>query len=160
MARFMGTHTNRLDRKGRVSVPALFRAELARLGSDEIVLRPSHQHACIEAWPMPAFDAMASKLDRLDVFSDEQDDLATAIFADAYPIRPDGEGRIMLPEDLIAHAALTDTVAFVGLGAKFTLWDPAAAKRRAQEARNGTRDRALTLPGGTPTGRAPTGESA
>jgi len=160
MARFMGTHTNRLDRKGRVSVPALFRAELARLGSDEIVLRPSHQYACIEAWPMPEFDAMASKLDRLDVFSADQEDLATSLFADAYPLRPDGEGRIMLPEDLIAHAGLTDTVAFVGMATKFALWEPAAAKRRVLEARNGARERGLTLPGGSPTARTPTGGAA
>ncbi|MDQ1079884.1 division/cell wall cluster transcriptional repressor MraZ [Pseudoroseomonas cervicalis] len=147
MTRFMGTHTNRLDRKGRVSVPAPFRAELARLGTEEIVLRPSHRMACVEAWPMNAFEAMAGGIDQFDVFSDAQDDMAAALFADAWPMRPDAEGRILLPEELIAHAGLAETIAFVGLGRIFQLWEPAAAKRRTEEARARARERALTLPG-------------
>ncbi|WP_419896451.1 division/cell wall cluster transcriptional repressor MraZ [Roseomonas sp. USHLN139] len=148
MTRFMGTHTNRLDRKGRVSVPAPFRAELTRLGTEEVVLRPSHRMACIEAWPLPAFEAMSGGLDNYDIFSDAQDDMAAALFADAWPMRPDGEGRIMLPEELIAHAGLGETIAFVGLGRIFQLWEPAAAKRRTEEARARARERGLTLPGG------------
>jgi MraZ protein len=145
MARFMGTHTNRLDRKGRTSVPAPFRAELARLGTEEIVLRPSHRAPCLEAWPMPAFEAMAGGLDQFDVFSDAQDDMAAALFADAYPMRPDGEGRILLPEELIAHAGLGETLSFVGLGRIFQLWEPAAAKRHTEEARARAKERGLTM---------------
>jgi len=145
MARFMGTHTNRLDRKGRTSVPAPFRAELARLGTDEIVIRPSHRAACLEAWPMPAFEAMASGLDQFDIFSDAQDDMAAALFADAHPMRPDGEGRILLPEALIAQAGLGESISFVGLGKMFQIWEPEAARRHTEAARERARERALTL---------------
>jgi MraZ protein len=145
MARFMGTHTNRLDRKGRTSVPAPFRAELARLGTDEIVLRPSHRAPCLEAWPMPAFEAMAGSMDQFDVFSDAGDDMAAALFADAFPTRPDGEGRIMLPEELISHAGLGESISFLGLGKIFQIWEPAAAKRYTEEARARARERGLTM---------------
>jgi MraZ protein len=145
MTRFMGTHTNRLDRKGRTSVPAPFRAELVRLGTEEIVLRPSHRQPCLEVWPMPAFEAMAGGIDQFNVFSDAQDDMAAALFADAYPMRPDGEGRILLPEELIAHAGLGDSLSFVGLGRTFQIWEPAAAKRYTEEARARARERGLTL---------------
>ena len=64
---FLGTHQNRLDAKGRVSVPAAFRAAL-KAGNEangtHLVLRPSHQHPCIEAWPAAVFEALAEPLNR------------------------------------------------------------------------------------------------
>jgi MraZ protein len=150
MTTFMGTHLNKLDAKGRVSVPAPFRAAL-RAGSDEgaaaLVLRPSHKHPCIEAWPTAVFQALETPLDRLDLFSEAHDDLAASLYADAWPVEADREGRIVLPESLVAHAGLGEQVAFLGLGRTFQIWEPAAADRRRAEARERARARGLTLPG-------------
>ena len=153
MTQFLGTHIGKLDRKGRISVPAPFRAVLERSGSEELVLRPSHRAPCIEAWPIAAFEALASGLDRLDAFSDQADDLAAALFADAHAARADNEGRLVLPEALIAYAALTDAIACVGVGRIFQIWEPEAARRRTEEARLRARERGLTLPAAA--GRAP-----
>ena len=108
MTQFLGTHQNRLDAKGRVSVPAPFRAVLRALNGAEpesagqerrrpVVLRPSHKHPCIEAWPGSVFQQLATPLERLDLFSEEHDDLAAALYADAFPVESDKEGRIVLP---------------------------------------------------------------
>lgn len=156
MSQFLGTHTNKLDAKGRVSIPAAFRAAL-RAGSAEgapLVLRPSHKHACIEGWPAEAFHALATPLDALDMFGEAHDDLAAALYADAYPTEPDKEGRIVLPAELVAHAGLGDSVVFMGLGRTFQIWEPTAAERRRAEARERARARGLTLPG-TPQGAHP-----
>jgi MraZ protein len=151
MTRFLGTHRNRLDKKGRVSVPAEFRAELERLGSAQIILRPSHRAACLECWPEPEFARLAAGLERFPAFSEEQEDLSASLFADAHPIRPDAEGRVVLPEELVAHAGLSEWVAFVGLGAIFQIWEPEAARRRIEEARARAKARGLTLsPGAAP----------
>ncbi len=151
---FLGTHQNRLDAKGRVSIPAGYRtilraqqagAEAADTGGDTLlVLRQSPKHACIEAWPMPVFRALAPNLDNLAMFSDDQEDMALSLYGDAWPLDPDKEGRITLPETLSAHASLTDSVTFMGLGRHFQIWEPAAAARRLIEAR--TRARGVTLP--------------
>jgi len=154
MTRFMGTHVNRLDRKGRVSVPAQFRAELARAETDEMVFRPSHQKPCIEAWPAQYFDQMAASLENYDVFSEERDELAATLYADAHPMRPDSEGRIMLPEALIIHAGLAESIAFVGLGRIFQIWDPDAAKNWTSSARGRAQEKGLTLSGRPPAPRA------
>ena len=150
MAAFMGTHLNRLDAKGRVSVPAPFRTAL-RAGSEDgvaaLVLRPSHTHPCIEAWPTAVFQALETPLDRLDLFSEAHDDLAASLYADAWPVEADREGRIVLPESLVAHAGLDEQVAFLGLGRTFQIWEPAAAERRRAEARGRAREHSLTLPG-------------
>jgi MraZ protein len=171
MTLFMGTHQNRIDAKGRVSVPAPFRAALraangsANGGSGaeggevgEIILRPSHKLPCLEGWPPSRFHALATPLARLDLFSDDHDDLAAALYPDAYPIDPDKEGRIVLPADLTAHAGLTDAVAFMGVGPYFQIWEPAAAARRRDEAR--ARARNIALPGNGRANNGPPGGGA
>lgn len=151
MSHFLGTHQNRLDAKGRVSVPAPFRAHL-RSGSENgvasLILRPSHKHPCIEAWPEAVFQTLAAPLDRLEMFSEDQDDLITTLYADATRVEADKEGRIVLPESLAQHAGLAENVVFMGLGRTFQIWEPAAAERRRAEARNAARTRSLTLPAG------------
>ncbi len=150
MSVFLGTHQNRIDAKGRVSIPAPFRSVLRarqeHASADDalLVLRPSAKHPCIEAWPSAAFLALGPNIDTLDLFSDDQEDMALSLYADAYPIDPDKEGRITLPELLSSHASLTDSVIFMGLGRYFQIWEPAAAERRRSDAR--TRARGLTLP--------------
>lgn len=146
MTQFLGTHLFRLDAKGRISIPARFRAALERIGSDELVLRPSHLMPCVECWPVPAFDTLAAGLDRLDSFSEQADDLSATLFSQAHNIRPDSDGRLVLPKGLAQHAALSDEVALVGNGAMFQIWEPAAAQRRADEAMRRARERGLTLP--------------
>jgi MraZ protein len=150
MVQFLGTHQNRLDAKGRVSVPAPFRAAL-KAGNEangtHLVLRQSHQHPCIEAWPAAVFEALAEPLNRLDLFSQAHDDLAATLYSDAFPVEADKEGRIVLPDTLVAYAGLGETVVFMGLGRIFQIWEPAAAERRRAEARDRARTHGFTLPG-------------
>jgi MraZ protein len=157
MTQFMGTHINRLDAKGRVSIPAPFRLALKNGGAPDgqaggLILRPSHKRACIEGWPTAVFAALEAPMQGMDLFSDDQDDLAFTVYADATPLEPDREGRIVLPAELATYAGLGDSVAFVGLGGKFEIWEPAALERRRAEARSHALARNLTLrtPAGTP----------
>ena len=140
MSPFLGQHQNRLDAKGRVSVPAAFRASLREIsGVPAMILRPSTAYACIEAWPAKRFNELEKSLEGLDVLSEEYEDRATALYAQAYPVEVDKDGRILLPEKLIAHANLADSVVFMGRGAIFTIWEPVAAEARALEAQQRTR---------------------
>lgn len=143
MTHFLGTHQNRIDAKGRVSIPAPFRASLRVIDGETmslgLVLRPSHTHPCIEAWPVSTFHRLASPLEKLDPFSEAHDDLAAALFADALPVDADKEGRIVLPEALTAHAGVSSSVVFMGLGQIFQIWEPEAAARRREEARAAAR---------------------
>ena len=131
----MGSHQNKLDGKGRVSIPAPFRALLRRyagsLGDDaacRMVLRRSHQLPCVEAWPEAVFSHLLRQLDRMPMFSRAYDAMATAMFSDGAPVDTDREGRIALPEHMAAHAkiALNGPVQFVGFGRHFRLWHPDA----------------------------------
>ncbi len=146
MTQFLGTHKGKLDKKGRISVPASFRAVLEALGTGDIVLFPSFRHPCIEAWPAPAFAALSAGHSSLDIFSDASENLAGALFALAQPARPDGEGRLVLSEDLIAEAGLSDGITFLGANQCFQIWDPERAAAHIRDARARARDFRLTLP--------------
>ena len=106
---------------------------------------------------MAVFEQLAQPMDGLDLFSEAHDDLATSIYADAYPLEADKEGRILLPASLVIHAGLSDTAVFMGLGRIFQIWEPAAAERRRAEARERARARGLTLPGAVPGAASPNG---
>lgn len=150
LIQFMGTHTSRFDAKGRMSIPAPFRQVLRELSGDgaaPLVLRPSHEHPCIEAWPRARFEAFAAQLAQLDAFSADEDDLATTIFGDAYQVEPDKEGRIVVNDFLIAHAGLEGAVACMGQGNRFQIWEPEAAAQRRLHARRNTVARGIKLPG-------------
>ena len=111
------------------------------------MLRTSHAHACIEGWPTRYFQQLGTPLQQMDVFGADQEDMAVSIYADALYVEADKEGRILLPDALMQHAGLTDTVLFMGLGRIFQIWEPQAGQRFMAEARERARTRRLTLPG-------------
>lgn len=134
---FYGTHINRLDAKGRVSVPADFRETLRDQDRDmTIVLFPSTRHACIEAYPAAQHAALVRRLEQLDPIGTEYEDLATSLYSDAVRVLPDAQGRILLPQKLIAHAELGEEIAFVSVGSRFQIWSAATVEARKAAARN------------------------
>ena len=146
MALFLSTYTNKVDKKGRVSVPAPFRAALADQLHHGIVLFHSSQHSCLEGFDWAKMDEIGTRMDHYDLFSDEQDDLATAIFGESVQLFFDGDGRVTLPQDLLEAAHISNKVTFVGLGRKFQLWNPEMFERRKLQARAAVQDRKLTIP--------------
>lgn len=147
---FLSTYINRIDRKGRVSVPAGFRAALSGQPFEGVVLIRSHNHPAMEGFSFSMMSELGERIDEFDIFSSEQDDLATAVFGEAVPLPFDGDGRVVLPVGLLEHAALEDRAAFIGLGHKFQIWAPEALERRRSQARDNVRDKGLTLPKGRP----------
>ncbi len=149
MPLFLSTHQNKIDKKGRVSVPATFRAALATQPFQGIVLFRSTKHPCLEGFDYDTMADLARRLDQFDLFSDDQDDLAAAIFGDSVQLPFDGDGRIGLPDILASHAELTDEAAFVGMGQKFQIWSPRLLNARRYQAFNNIRTKGLTLPSAT-----------
>lgn len=145
MALFLSTFINKVDRKGRVSVPAPFRAAVRDQSFKGIVAFRSYREPTIEACAIDRMERLSESIDALDQFSDEQDDFASTIFADAHQLPIDGDGRIILPAALTEHAGITDAAAFVGRGATFQIWDPEAFERHQSEARTRAGRRGATL---------------
>lgn len=121
---FMDTVINKVDAKGRVSLPADYRA-IARENESEIICYRSLTAPCIEGCLEDLLEKLASDIENsTDFFSQTQDDLTNLIFGDAKRFATDSTGRIVLTEKLLAHAQITDSAVFVGKGRKFQIWNP------------------------------------
>ena len=129
MDRFVSTITNKIDAKGRVSIPAAFRAVLSR---DGYAGGEGGGIYCYPSLDAPALDAggerLAKKIDALLAgladYSLERDQLSVALYGDVQILNIDSDGRIVLPEVLRGHAEIGGQIAFVGLGEKFQMWEP------------------------------------
>jgi MraZ protein len=145
MSLFLSTFTNKVDRKGRVSVPATFRAALATQPFQGIILFKSYRLPALEGCGIDRMTLLSDSVDQLDLFSEDQDDLTATLFADAVQLAFDGDGRILLPEDLRAFVGVRETVSFVGRGKTFQVWEPDAFAAHQEEARRRLRERGATL---------------
>ena len=140
MDRFVSTFTNKIDAKGRVSIPAPFRAVLERDGYKGAGASGIYCYPSLDA---PALDCggerLAQKIDGLLAglpdYSDERDELSVALYGDVQVLSIDGDGRIIVPEVLRAHAGLSAQITFVGLGDKFQMWQPEQFEHRRRLAR-------------------------
>ena len=121
---FMDTVVNKVDAKGRVSLPADYRA-IVKGSESEIVCYRSLSAPCVEGCLEDLLDKLALEMENsLDFFSETQDDLTNLIFGDAKRYSFDSTGRIMLSEKLLKHAQIKDKAVFVGKGRKFQIWNP------------------------------------
>lgn len=120
----MDTITNKVDAKGRVSLPSDYRAIVKEL-STEIVCYRSLSAPCIEGCLEDTLDKLATEIENsTDFFSETQDNLTNLIFGDAKRFPFDSTGRIVLTDKLLQHAGITDSAVFVGKGRKFQIWNP------------------------------------
>ena len=145
MTLFLSTFMNKLDKKGRVSVPASFRLVLSGQAFQGIVAFRSYKLPAVEGMAIERMQRLSDSVDQLDLFSEAQEDLTTTIFADAQMLAFDGDGRIILPQMLLEHANIKDQVAFVGRGATFQIWNPKAFEAYQNEARKRVQDKQATL---------------
>ena len=140
MSLFLSSFENRLDTKGRISVPAPFRTSVTSDAFAGVVLYRSFTAPCIEGVTMSRMQAMATATDKMGVFDAELDDLSAMLFADARPLAFDVAGRIVIPADLLAHAGITDRAIFVGRGNSFQIWNPDAFRAAQTAALSRLRD--------------------
>jgi transcriptional regulator MraZ len=145
MALLIGRHVNKIDKKGRVSVPKPFRDAFKDQTFAGIFAYPLFKSPALEACGEDFMNRLSASLEDLDMFSDEQDDLASVILENANPLSFDPEGRVVLPQELLDHAGITDQVLFVGRGARMQIWNPDDYAEHSKQAFERARSRGATL---------------
>ena len=121
---FLSTYENKLDKKGRVSVPASFRSYLSNLGYNGVICYPSFNNQCIESWPQDRIEKISNAIDSLNPFEEKKDYFATSILSESINLQFDSEGRILLSSKLLKHAKIKNSMLFVGQGKTFQIWEP------------------------------------
>jgi MraZ protein len=139
MDEFASRFDNKIDTKGRVSIPAPFRAVLAKEGAEEIFCYPHLDRAALEAGGSRLVEKIKGILEDFAIDSPERDEIATIYFGESERIKVDPDGRAVLPKRLRDHAGISDVAVFVGLGDKFQIWAPDAYEEFRTEARERAR---------------------
>lgn len=122
--RFLGRHLKRIDAKGRVSVPAPFRAALARSSFDGLFCVRSLTQPAVDAGGEALLASIDATLARHAPFSPEHAALATLLLGQGDAPSLDTEGRIVLPDWIRSATGIDAEVLFLGLGSRFQLWAP------------------------------------
>ena len=121
---FLSSYENKLDKKGRVSVPATYRSHLSSLGYNGFISYPSFNHNALEGCAQDRIEKLSSTIDSLNPFEEKRDYFATSILSESISLQFDTEGRVLFPEKLLNHAKIKNNILFVGLGKTFQVWEP------------------------------------
>lgn len=122
--RFISQVVNRLDAKGRVSVPAPFRQVLAQQHMEGFYCAKSATYPTLNGYGEDLLVDLDQNLKHLNPLSADYAAQATNVYGDANFLEFDGEGRVRLPDELIAHAGIQERVLFLGLNRIFEVWNP------------------------------------
>jgi len=134
MDRFVSHYMLRLDAKGRVSIPAPFRAVLTRDGFEGLYCYPTLDRPALDAGGNALLAEIEALIARFAPYSEQREQFAAALYGTSEVLKMDGEGRVMLTEPLKSHAGIADAVAFAGLGHKFQIWEPGRFRSELAEA--------------------------
>lgn len=118
---FLGTHTPKLDEKGRVILPAKFRDELA---SGMVVTRG--QERCLYVFSQREFEDITSKIRQATITSKQNRDFIRLFLSGASQEVPDKQNRITLPANLRTYAGLDRELTVIGAGSRAEIWDTEA----------------------------------
>ena len=125
---FLGTHTPRLDEKGRIFLPAKFRDELA-----EGLVVTRGQERCLYVWPAAEFRSFTASLQKDSVRTRKNRDFMRMLAAGASAENADRQGRVTLPVLLRTYAGLDRDCVVIGAYNRVEIWDAAAWQRYTDE---------------------------
>ena len=132
---FLSSYENKLDKKGRVSVPASYRSYLSNLGYNGVICYPSFNNQSIEAGSQDRIEKISNTVDSLNPFAEKRDYFATSVLSESINLQFDSEGRILLTSKLLKHAKINSSMLFVGQGKTFQIWEPATFEKFRANAR-------------------------
>ncbi|MGH3357029.1 MAG: division/cell wall cluster transcriptional repressor MraZ [Nocardioidaceae bacterium] len=125
---FFGTHTPRLDDKGRLFLPAKFRDELL-----EGLVITRGQERCLTVWPVAEFSALTDQMRQAPVTNKRARDYQRMLFAGASDETPDKQGRITIPPMLREYAGLHRECVVIGAMNRIEVWDADSWQRYSGE---------------------------
>ena len=121
---FLSSYENKIDKKGRVSVPSTFRSHLNSMGYNGFITYPSFNHSALEACSQDRIEKISNTIDSLNPFEEKRDFFATSVLSESINLQFDSEGRISLTSKLLKHAKIKNSMVFVGQGKTFQIWEP------------------------------------
>lgn len=144
MAVFLSSFVNKIDKKGRVSVPASFRAVLGANAQGIVVFR-SLQYEALDGCSIAHLELLSESLEKQNLDPETFELIETTIFGGSVQIPFDSGGRITLPTHLANSVGIEEEIAFVGRRKTFQLWNPAKLAEHDSTARQAARAQDISL---------------
>ena len=151
MNRFLSSAVNRIDAKGRVSVPAHFRTVVQSRGYSELYAIRQLDVPALDVGGLDLLDRYEERMKLEDPFLQTADDMSFFVHGDGAFLKLDQDGRITVTDFIREHTGITTEVAFVGRGNFFQMWEPeklgaygAEVRARLLQLRQGTKPRGQT----------------
>lgn len=124
MTFFTSEFEGKLDSKGRLVLPARIKAQLPESGDNEMVIRRGFE-PCLVLYPMVEFKKVFSRISGLSEFNEEYRTLQRNFFSGTATVELDGNGRFLIPRNMLTYAQLEREAVLVGMGNKVEIWSPA-----------------------------------
>lgn len=137
MDRFLSNVTNRVDAKGRVSVPSVFRSVLAQRGIQELYCLQDFAFPAISVGGPDLLERYERQIASMDAFSSQANAMSLLVHGGGVFMKLDQEGRLMVTDFVREFTGITAEVTFVGRADHFQLWQPQAFLAAQAEARAG-----------------------
>jgi MraZ protein len=151
MTRFLSSAVNRIDAKGRVSVPAHFRAVVQQRGYSELYAIRQLDVPALDVGGLDLLDRYEERIGQEDPFLQAADDMSFFVHGDGAFLKLDQDGRITVTDFIREHTGITTEIAFVGRGNFFQMWEPkklsaygAEVRARLLQVRQGRKPRGRT----------------
>ncbi|TWH01030.1 MraZ protein [Mesorhizobium sp. J18] len=135
MDRFLSNAVNRIDSKGRVSVPAYFRTVLSKKGFSELYGLRALDVPAMDVGGPDLLDRYEQRIAAEDPFLQTADDMSFFVHGDGTFLKLDQDGRITVTDFIREHTGITSEVAFVGRGHFFQIWEPERLRAYGAEVR-------------------------
>jgi MraZ protein len=135
MNRFLSSAVNRIDAKGRVSVPAHFRSVVQSRGYSELYAIRQLDVPALDVGGLDLLDRYEERIALEDPFLQTADDMSFFVHGDGSFLKLDQDGRITVNDFIREHTGISSEVAFVGRGNFFQIWEPEQLRAYGAEVR-------------------------
>ena len=139
MKMFLSRHRTKVDTKGRVSIPSLYRGVVKDRGNMILYAYPSFVNKCVEVCTADIMSKLYAYVEQLSIFSPERIALSTALFSGSEELSIDTKGRVGLTSDLLSFAEIKGEAVFAGKGDRFEIWSPSGFDQHFSKAREAAR---------------------
>lgn len=123
MNHFIGTYECKADAKGRFMMPVAIKKQLLPMLEDGFVIRRSVFQPCLELYPMSEWNAVMEKIGKLNRFNKKHNDFIRRFTAGVKLVEVDGNGRLLIPRDLIGVAGITKDLTIASAVNIIEIWD-------------------------------------
>ena len=122
MQHFIGTYECKADAKGRIMIPVALKKQLAAQMQDGFVLKRAVFNRCLELYPLKEWEALMERVNRLNRFNKKNNDFIRRFTAGVKLVEIDASGRLLIPKDLVVHAAMKKQIVISSAVNILELW--------------------------------------